>query len=388
MMAVVDFLVVGAGMAGASIAAELAGEASVLVVEAEDAPGYHTTGRSAALYIASYGGPPVRALTAASRAFFDAPPAGFAEYPLLSTRGCLHIATAGQLPQLDALAADLAATGVEVRRIGADEARAMAPILRPQAAAGGVHEPAAADIDVAALHAGFLRLARRRGAALQVSAGLVALAREGETWSARLASGETVNARTVIDAAGAWGDRVAVLAGAAPVGLVPCRRTGLILDLPPGIDASAWPAVIDVAEQFYFKPEAGRLMASPADETPSDPLDAAPDELDIAICVERIQTAADLPVRRVVRSWAGLRTFSPDRTPVFGYDDATPGFFWFVGQGGYGIQIAPAAARLGAALALKRPVPGDIADALAAVAQTAAAFAPGRLRVPAAGRTT
>ncbi|MBS0332200.1 MAG: FAD-binding oxidoreductase, partial [Proteobacteria bacterium] len=182
--------------------------------------------------------------------------------------------------------------------------------------------------------------------------------------------------RVVIDAAGAWADQVAALAGVRPVGLQPMRRTAMMLDPPPGMDIHAWPAVIDVDELFYFKPDAGRLLASPADETPSDPCDAAPEELDVAICVDRVQQAADLPVRRVVRSWAGLRSFVADRSPVIGFDDAVPGFFWLAGQGGYGVQTAVAAARTAAALARGEGVPADIA----AQGVTAAALSPTRLR--------
>jgi D-arginine dehydrogenase len=360
-MSACDFLVCGAGIAGASIAAELAGGANVVVAEREETAGYHTTGRSAALYVASYGNETIRALTAASRRFFDAPPAGFADHPLLTPRGCLHIGDAAQADKLDALAAELAATGVEVSRIGGAAACAMVPVLRPEAVAGGVHEPGAADIDVAALHGGYLRLARQRGARTMLGAGIVALERVGDWWRARLANGESLEARVLVNAAGAWGDQLAVLAGVATVGLTPCRRTAIILEAPPNVEIGGWPAVIDVDEGFYFKPEAGRILASPADETPSAPTDAAPEELDIALCIERLQAAADIPVRRVLRAWAGLRTFAPDRTPVIGFAPETPGFFWFAGQGGYGMQIAPAAARLGATLARGEPAPADIA---------------------------
>jgi D-arginine dehydrogenase len=373
-MSACDFLVCGAGIAGASIAAELAGAASVVVVEREDAAGYHTTGRSAALYVASYGNVTIRALTAASRPFFDAPPPGFAEHPLLTPRGCLHIGAAAQADQLDALASDLAATGVSVSRIGSDAACAMVAVLRPDIVAGGVYEPGAADIDVAALHGGYLRLARQRGARIALAAGLSALERTAEGWRATLASGETLDAQVVVNAAGAWGDEVAVLAGAAPVGLTPCRRTAMILEAPANMDISGWPAVIDVDEGFYFKPEAGRILASPADETPSVPTDAAPEALDVAICVDRLQGVADIPVRRVLRAWAGLRTFAADRTPVIGFAPGALGFFWFAGQGGYGMQIAPAAARLGAALARGEAAPTDIA----ALGVEAAALSPAR----------
>jgi D-arginine dehydrogenase len=349
-----DVLVVGAGIAGASIAAELAAHATVVVAEREEVAGYHTTGRSAALYIASYGNGAIRALTAASRAFFDAPPKGFAEHPLLTPRGCLHIANAAQLPRLEALYGDLSATGTPVERWDRAAVLARVSVLRPEAIAGGVYEPGAADIDVAALHAGYLRQARARGARIALSAGVTGLERVGEVWRVSLANGETLEARIIINAAGAWGDELARLAGAAPVGLTPCRRTAMTIDPPPGVESDHWPAVIDVDEGFYFKPESGRILISPADETPSPPCDAVCDDLDVAIAIDRLQTAADIPVLRAPRAWAGLRTFAPDRTPVIGFDTAAPGFFWFAGQGGYGMQIAPAAARLGAALAFGR----------------------------------
>ena len=373
-MSACDFLVCGAGIAGASIAAELAAAASVVLADREDIAGYHTTGRSAALYVASYGNAAIRALTAASRPFFDAPPPGFASHPLLTPRGCLHIGNAAQADELDALAAELAATGVDVSRIGSEGACARVEVLRPEVVAGGVLEPGAADIDVGALHGGYLRLARQRRARIVLGDGLVGLARIDEGWRARLASGESIDARVLVNAAGAWGDDLAVLAGVAAVGLAPLRRTAIILEAPPNAEVTSWPAVIDVGEAFYFKPEGGRILASPADETPSPPTDAAPEQLDIAICIERLQAVADIPVRRVLRAWAGLRTFAPDRTPVFGYAQGRPDFFWFAGQGGYGMQIAPAAAWLGAALARRESVPAPI------IAQgvTAAPFSPQR----------
>ena len=357
-----DYLICGSGIAGASLAYELSPHGKVLVVEAEDQHGYHTTGRSAAMYIESYGAAPLRRLTASSRAFFDDPPPGFSDYPLLTPRGCMTLATADQSAALAQFATDIAATGVEYRHLAAAEARAMVSILRPEAVAEAVYEPHACDIDANGLHAGYLKLAHAQGAEFRLSARLEGLDATTSGWRAHLAGGQTVEARIVINAAGAWADQVGAMAWAAPLGLAPKRRTAIILDAPPALEIADWPSVMDVDEQFYFKPEAGRILASPADETPSTPLDAAPEELDIAICVDRIQTAAELPVRRVVRSWAGLRTFASDRVPVFGYDAKVAGFFWYAGQGGYGMQIAPAAARLGAALVMGQVVPADIAD--------------------------
>jgi D-arginine dehydrogenase len=326
------------------------------------------------MYIESYGAAPLRRLTAASRRVFDAPDPGFSDYPLLTPRGCLTIASDRQLDRLSELEAEIEATGTAYRRVEADAARALAPVLRPGFVAAAVYEPDSCDIDANGLHTGFLRLARVRGAEFRLNARVEALDRGPGGWRVRLSDGETVEARVVVNAAGAWADQVAGLAGADPLGMTPMRRTALLIDPPADLSISAWPSVIDADEQFYFKPESGRILASPADETPCPPMDVAPEELDIAICIDRLQAACDLPVRRVARSWAGLRTFSPDRVPVFGYDPKIADFFWYVGQGGYGMQIAPAAARLGAALALRREVPADIANR----GLTAGEVSPGR----------
>lgn len=373
-MAACDYLICGSGVAGASMAFELAAHGRVIVVEQEDRHGHHTTGRSAAIYIESYGAEPLRKLTAASRAFFDNPEPGFADYPLLTPRGSMTIAGPERLAALAEFAEGLTASGTEFRELSGEQARALVPVLKPRACAAAVLEPNASDIDANGLHMGFLKLARARGAEFRLDARLERLERAGAGWRVGLANGEVIEARVVVNAAGAWADRVAALAGARPLGLTPLRRTIVLLDPPPGLPIAAWPAVVDVDEDFYFKPEAGLILASPADETPSEPVDAAPEELDIAICVDRVQTACDLPVRRVARAWAGLRTFAPDRVPVFGYDPQVAGFFWFAGQGGYGMQTAPAAARLGAALALGRGMPSDLADR----GLTEAELSPGR----------
>lgn len=356
-----DYLVIGSGIAGASIACELADFASVLVVEREASHGYHTTGRSAAMFIESYGNASIRRLTRTSRAFFDAPPDGFCDHPLLRRRGCLNIATRDQLPALDALAADIVAEGSAMREINGETARAMVQILRPDVVAA-VFEPDSSDIDTHGLHAGYLRVARSRGVDLRLNADVERIEHRGTGWRIALAGGDAVEARVIVNAAGAWSDAIAELAGVRRVGLEPRRRTVILIDPPAGLAIETWPTVIDVDEQFYFKPESGRLLASPADETPSAPVDAAPEELDIAVCIDRIQTTTTLSISHVRRCWAGLRTFAPDRTPVIGYDPDAVGFFWFAGQGGYGMQTAPAAARLGAALALEREIPSDLAE--------------------------
>ncbi len=368
-----DVAVIGAGMAGAAVAYELAASRSVLLLEQESHPGYHTTGRSAALFAETYGNAAIRALTAGSRRFYEQPPTGFAA-PLLSPRGVVMVARPDQAERLHQW---VESVGPAASAMTAAEVLARVPLLRRDYVGAGAFEPGAMDIDVHALHDGYLRGAKARGATIVTGAGLAGLTRSGTGWTVRSDAG-TWTADTVVNAAGAWADQVAALAGAAPCGLQPMRRTAITVDLPGGMDASAWPVVIDADEEFYFKPEGGRLLLSPADETPMPPCDVQPDELDIAICMDRVQRAADLPVRRVVRAWAGLRSFVADRTPVVGFDPDVPGLFWLAGQGGYGIQTAPAMGRLAAALLARTEVPADLADLLAAGGVDAAALAPGR----------
>lgn len=344
-----DVIVVGAGMAGASLAAELDPGTRVVVLEAEDAPGRHTTGRSAALFSEIYGNAVIRALTRASRE-------GLA--PFMTPRDCLHIATADQLERLETFAALPDVAGAS-RRIGPEAALALCPMLKADVLAGALAELNAYDIDVDALHQSYLRRIRAAGGGIVCDARVEAAERVDGAWRVT-AGGETYAAPVLVNAAGAWGDVVAQACGVASLGLEPKRRTIAIVPAPATCPDS--PFVVDVDEDFYFKAEAGRVLVSPADETPSEPCDAAPEELDIAIAIDRVQGVADLPVSRVLASWAGLRTFAPDRTPVLGFDALADGFFWCVGQGGYGIQTAPAMGRLGAALALGRPVPAELAE--------------------------
>lgn len=351
-----DVIVVGAGMAGASLAAELDPGTRVIVLEAEDAPGRHTTGRSAALFSEIYGNAVIRALTRASRQGL---------LPFMTPRDCLHIATAEQLERLEAFASlpDVAGSS---RRVSRDEALALCPMLKAEVLAGALAELNAYDIDVDALHQSYLRAIRAAGGEIVCDARVEAAERAGGLWRVT-AGGETFAAPVLVNAAGAWGDVVATTCGVAPVGLEPKQRTIAIVPAPT--DCPDSPFVVDIDEDFYFKAEAGRVLVSPCDETPSEPCDAAPDELDIAIAIDRVQGVADLPVSRVLASWAGLRTFAPDRTPVLGFDPRAEGFFWCVGQGGYGIQTAPAMGRLGAALVQGRAVPEGLAEVeLAALA--------------------
>jgi D-arginine dehydrogenase len=354
-----DFIVIGAGIAGASIAYELARSARVCVLEGETRPGFHSTSRSAALFAPSYGGREIRALTRASRGFFDRPPTGFAAHPLLQQRGCLYLARSDQREHLSQMVANISASGGSVAVIDKSAAMQRVPLLRDRYVAQAAFDSDAMDIDVDALHQGFLRGARAAGAVLMTGTAMVNPRRRNGVWSIESREG-SVSAPILIDAAGAWADEVAESCGASRLGLLPLRRTALLVDVPAGVDIRSWPAVIDVDEEFYFKPEAGKLLLSPADETPARPGDALPEDLDVAIGVDRVQAALDLEVERVSHSWAGLRTFAPDRAPVVGFDPRAAGLFWCAGQGGYGIQTSPAMARTAAALARGESLPADV----------------------------
>lgn len=365
------FVVVGAGLAGASAAAFLAEHGSVVILEAEDQPGYHTTGRSAASYIDTYGHATVCAATRASRDFFWNPPAGFAEHPLVRPRAELEIA---RPEQAEALAAMLETHGAALRPVGRDEILRLSPILRPDIDWSGAINEATADIDVDAVLQGFLRLARARGAQLVTGARVTALDRVADGWRIRTAAGE-FRADVMVNAAGAWAGEVGRLAGLGDLGLTPLRRTALKIEPQMTDGLGDWPFVIDVEETFYFRPDGGGLMLSPADETPSEPCDAQPDEMDVAIAVDAFEQATTETVRRVAHRWAGLRTFAPDRIPVVGPDPREPAFLWLAGQGGYGIQTAPSLALAAAALATT----GDLHAALKAQGVSAADLGPGRL---------
>lgn len=355
-----DFIVVGAGIAGASIAAHLAQRGRVLLLEGEEQPGYHTTGRSAALFSTIYGNAPVRALSRASRDFLFQPPPGFSDVPLVHPRATLFFARPDQMDLLHAMRADVDVRA-STRLLDAAQTAALVPVFREGYLGGSMIEEASADMDVHALHQGYLRAARRLGAELLTARRVRALAREAQGWRVTV-DGAEFDAPVVVNAAGAWGDEVARAAGVAPVGLRPLRRTAMVIDAPAGLAPDAWPAAIAADESFYFRPEAGRLLLSPADETPSEPCDAQPDEYDVAVAVDHFERAVGASVPRVLRRWAGLRVFTDDRTPVAGFAPDAPGFFWFVGQGGYGIQMAEGLARAGAALACGEPMPAMLAE--------------------------
>lgn len=365
-----DIAVIGGGIAGASAAAALAGSASVVLLEREARCGMHATGRSAASFSEAYGAPVIRRLARAGRAFLEAPPPGFAAVPLLRPRGMLTI---GRADQADRVARDLAAgqaLAPGLRAVAPDEAEAMVPCLRPGHVAAAFLEPDQREIDVDALHQGWLRQARAGRVSVLTGAAVTGIARTAQGWRIATAAGP-VEAAWIVNAAGAWADEVAALAGLAPVGLVPLRRTAFLVAAPE--ESAGWPLVNDVDEEFYFKPDAGRLFVSPGDETPSPPMDAWPEEIDIAMGAARLEAATTLAVQRIAHSWAGLRTFAPDRVPVVGAEGA---FFWLAGQGGYGIKTAPALSRAAAGLILTGRLPDD----LAAAGIDAAALSPARFR--------
>lgn len=355
-----DFLVIGGGIAGASAGFELARHGRVILAEKESQPGYHTTGRSAALFAEGYGNAPIRALTRASRGFFESPPEGFTEAPLLTPRGAMIVATAEQMPILEKAYDETRATLPGVEWLDAAGVLRRAPVLREGYAVAGFYNEGERDMDVNAIHQGYLRGIRATDGKIVTDAEITGLTREGDGWRIETRAG-SFSAAIVVNAAGAWADEVAALAGVAKVGLQPKRRTAFTFDAPEGMDVHALPAVVDAEENWYFRPESGRLMGSPADEIDSPPCDAQPDEMDIAVAVDRIEQATIFQIRRLASRWAGLRSFVADRTMVAGFAPEAKGFFWLAGQGGYGIQTAPAMGRLAASLATGGGVPGDIA---------------------------
>ncbi|HLB86312.1 MAG TPA: FAD-binding oxidoreductase [Terriglobales bacterium] len=361
-MNVCDFLVIGAGIAGASVAYELAAHGRAVLLERENLPGYHSTGRSAAVLTENYGNTVIRRLTRASRLFLENTPDGFTSSPLVSQRGVLWIAREDQRGTLAAVLTEAQQLVPSIHAVGCAEARRLCPVLRETYLAAAVLEPDAMDLDVHAIHQGFLKSFTRRNGAIVTSAEATRLVRSGDGWEVHTAK-ERFSAGIVVNAAGAWCDEIGRLAGARPVGLTPRRRTAFIFDGPASSDLRSWPVVIDVDEQFYFKPESGRILASPADETPVPPCDVYPEEYDIAVAVDRIEKATTLSVQHIRRKWAGLRSFVADKAPVVGMDVDLPGFFWLAGQGGYGIMTSPAMARAAATLIVEGRLPADLAAA-------------------------
>ncbi|MBI2750347.1 MAG: FAD-binding oxidoreductase [Burkholderiales bacterium] len=356
-----DFLVVGAGIAGASVAYWLAPHGKTLLLERESQPGYHSTGRSAALFMASYGGPQVRALTLASLPFYADPPEGFSEHPLISPRGALMVAAPGQEDALDAHWQVLLQTSPQARRLTTQEACALVSVLKPEQVVGAALEPDAMDMDVHAIHQGFLRGMRRQGGALACDAEVTSLRHDGGHWHVQAADGRRWTARVLVNAAGAWADELGRLAGAQTIGLQPCRRSAFVFTPPEGVSVEHWPMTYSAGEDWYIKPDAGVLLGSPANADPVPPHDVQPEELDIAMAMHAIGEMTTLSMRRPLRTWAGLRSFVADGGLVGGMDAQVPNFVWVAAQGGYGIQTAPAMGESCATLARGLPLPAHIA---------------------------
>lgn len=353
-----DVVIVGAGIAGASIAAEISAHRRIALLEAEAQPGYHSTGRSAAFWSETYGGPDIQPLTSASGPFLLNPPVDFHDRPILSPRGGLHIGQPHDASLGDILLAEFASSGVAMERLDEMTSRKRIPGLR-KGWSEALWEPDCADIDVAALHAAYLRKAKRQGVELRCNSALTGACWSGARWHIESRSG-ALTADVVVNAAGAWVDQVAIACGAKALDIQPYRRTIAQLEIDPPAPVDL-PLVVGLDGSFYFKPDAGgRLWLSPHDETATPACDAAPEELDIAIAIDRMQQVVDWRIKRVEHSWAGLRSFAPDRLPVIGHDTTNPMFFWAAGQGGFGIQTAPAVAQLVASLLLESPLPKGI----------------------------
>jgi D-arginine dehydrogenase len=354
-----DYLIVGSGIAGASVAYHLVNRGKVVILEREDQPGYHSTGRSAAVFAESYGPRLMRVMTVASGPFLRKPPEGFASAPLMQPRGALFVAREDQRGFLESLVKELRELSDDLKLVDVDTALKLCPVLRKGYLAAAAHDPTVMDMDVNAIHQGYLRGARAKGAAVVTNAEVTALERKNGKWQCNTKAGAFA-APVVIDAAGAWADAVADLAGARKIGLQPKRRTVIIFDAPAGLDFAKCPVAADCSEQFYFKPESGRVLASPADETPVEPQDIQPDELDVALVVDRVEKASTLKVERILRRWAGLRSFVKDKNPVVGFAPDAEGFLWLAGQGGYGIQTSYAMGLTAASLAAGRGVPDPV----------------------------
>jgi len=357
----IDFLILGGGIAGSSAGYFLSERGRVTVLEREDAPGYHSTGRSAALYTETYGNAAIRALTVASGPFLRDPPKGFTQHPLLSTRGAMIIARPEEREAFGEALAEGQRYSPGTRELTREETLALCPVLRRDWFGFALIETAAMDMDVHAIHQGYLRGLRARGGVIVTGAEAQAIDRKNELWSVATPRGR-FEAPILINAAGAWADDIAARAGIRPIGLVPKRRTAFTIDPPANTDIGAWPMVIDVRESLYFKPESGKLLVSPADETPTAPCDVQPEEIDIAEAAARLEERTHIEVTRVNRKWAGLRSFVRDKTLVAGHAPDAPGFVWLAGQGGYGIMTSPAMGRVTAALATGDDLPADILD--------------------------
>jgi D-arginine dehydrogenase len=369
-----DILVIGGGIAGASIAAHLSEHAKVHVLEMEDQPGYHSTGRSAALFLETHGNSTVRALSKASRAFLFSPPAAFCSVPLVKPRPVLVFGHSDQQATFDKFVqTETSGGGLEV--VTPAQALELCPILRSEGLLGGAVDRRAADIEVHELHDGYLRTLKRRGGGLTTGVKVTGIFKQSGDWFVE-SDKSRFRAGIVVNAAGAWADELGQIAGTQKIGLEPRRRTAALIEPAQTVASENWPIILDVEERFYAKPDAGLLLLSPIDETLTVPCDAQPEELDIAIAIERLESATILEVRRIHAKWAGLRSFVRDRSPVVGFDREQPGFFWMAALGGYGIQTAPALSAMAASLVLGR----SAGDALEDFAVHSDDISPARLR--------
>ena len=354
-----DFLIIGAGIAGASAGYFLSKKHKVVLLEREEQPGYHTTGRSVAVYTEAYGPHVIRALVIAGGPFLLNPPKGFTEVPLCHPHGLMFVAREDQKKVLyDELAA-VQSLSPNIHEIAVDAAVRTVPVLRRDYLAACFLDPNTMSLDVNAIHQGYLRGLKAAGGQVVTDAEAQAFERRSGKWLVRTPVGEFA-APVVINAAGAWADVVAGRIGARSIGLVPKRRTVIAFAPPAGTDTAHWPVVFDAEEEWYFKADAGTILGSPGDETPSPPTDAQPEEIDVAITIERLERATTMQVRRIIRKWAGLRSFVADRVPVAGYDPRVEGYFWLAGQGGYGIETSAGLARCAASLAAGDGLPEDI----------------------------
>ena len=342
-----DVLVIGGGMAGIGAAARIAPDAKVIVLEREAATGMHSTGRSAAIFVLNYGNATLRALNAASEPIFRDPGA-LSDLPLLTPRGELLLAVEGE----EDLLTETLAVSCGMARLTPEEAVAMVPVIRREGLIGAIHERDASDIDVDLLLGGFTRLLRRHGGEIVTKAEVQALSRADGVWRVETPAG-VFEAPVVVNAAGAWADIVADLAGIRGIGLQPMRRSAALIPEPDG--AANWPLFGSLREDWYARPQSGKLMVSPADEDPVAPQDAWPDDMVLAEGIDRFERMTTMRVTRVERTWAGLRSFTADRSPVAGFAPDAPGFLWLAGQGGYGIQTAPALSALASDLVAGRP---------------------------------
>jgi len=363
-----DVVIIGAGIAGASMAARLAEACDVVLLDMEDYPGFHTTSRSAAMWEPSFGPPIFRALTHASGPFLHDPPDGFSPVPLVMPRGVMMCGEHGDGCDREEF---IERGYAEMSRA---EAAALVPLLRFDDIAWILFDGLTKDLDVDALHQGFLRAAKAGGCTIECRA-RVERARRNGAWAIETGNG-SVSAPVVVIAAGAWADEVAALFGAEPVGLQPKRRSACIIAAPAATDVSRWPQIFPARDDFYCKPTGGQLLVSPCDATPVDPHDAYADDFKLAEGIAAFERLLDCSVNRIERSWGGLRTFAPDGEPVVGFDPDVEGVFWLAGHGGYGIQSSAALSEVAAALLLRKDIPAAIADRRI----TAQAISPARFR--------